>query len=592
MGSIGIAKFLIFIFTFSLSPKEECGECHDVNLSGSVHRDVECVDCHMDIKGIPHEGIEMVPKCGCHEDEIREHKESIHGKAIIAGIKEAAHCWDCHGSHNIPELSDSSSPVFPLNLPFTCGKCHGDPELAHRYNIPIENPYQLYEQSVHHTALMEGKHAATCSDCHGVHDIQNLTAPLSPISKINIPRTCSKCHRKEYGEYIESIHFTAFKMGVREAPVCNDCHAEHRILPPDDPKSPIYPLNIPKTCSDCHERYVIIEKYGIPGLRLATYLKSYHGIALRAGNIYAAHCVSCHQNHFILPSEDPRSLINPVNLPKVCGKCHPGIRFGEGGISIHKIGEELAEKIIEIVKRIYIFLIVITIGSMVFYTSIDWIKKTRHPESIKREIHKDTLKFNRLERFLHFAHLISFIILAYTGFAHHYPDNVFTSWLSGLLHGSVRAYLHRGSGTLLILTFILHIFLVIFTKRGRKQLLALIPQTKDLKDSLLLLFYNLGLKNERPHYEGFTFYEKFEYWAFIWGTGIMGITGLGLWFSTQTLSLLPKWILDLFMVIHFYEAILATLAILVWHLYWVMFDPEVYPVNRLMFSSRIGTLQE
>jgi cytochrome b subunit of formate dehydrogenase len=87
----------------------------------------------------------------------------------------------------------------------------------------------------------------------------------------------------------------------------------------------------------------------------------------------------------------------------------------------------------------------------------------------------------------------------------------------------------------------------------------------------------------------FTYAEKAEYWALVWGTIVMGVTGLMLWFEVQVSSWLqlPRWWVDVALLIHFYEAILATLAIIIWHLYAVIFDPDVYPVNFAVLDGRM-----
>jgi cytochrome b subunit of formate dehydrogenase len=77
-----------------------------------------------------------------------------------------------------------------------------------------------------------------------------------------------------------------------------------------------------------------------------------------------------------------------------------------------------------------------------------------------------------------------------------------------------------------------------------------------------------------------------EYWAFFWGTLVMAVSGFVLWFESWSLRLLPTWVLDAATAVHWYEAILATLAILVWHFYMVIFDPDVYPMDRAWLTGR------
>jgi len=578
---------------------KKCLECHDEEIKKkldlSVHKDKECMDCHRTLYSLEPEDEKHVEKidcenCGmCHKSEFKEHEKSIHGE----GIKEekpAAKCYDCHGTHDIFKTSDKRSKVHYSNLPETCGKCHSDTKFAEKWGIPIKNPYELYEQSIHHKLIKQGRRAATCSDCHGIHDIRPHREAQAYINKLNVPKTCSKCHEKEYGEYVKSVHFKSLKNGNTDSPSCTDCHSEHRILPPWDPLSPVYPLNVPKTCADCHESVKLVQRYGMPKMALKTYTRSYHGVALKAGNLEAANCASCHGNHKILPSSDPESPINKNNLPRTCGKCHPAAKSGKIG-SVHVRIDKTVKNIKKIVSIIYILLIIVTIGGMIVYCFLDYLKKIKEISNkkikeIKFEI-KENSKFSRAERVMHFIHLVSFFVLVYTGFAHRYPDNILFSFFVKIQDGLLRGYLHRIAGVLITLVFLVMFFLMVFTRKGRKKFKGLLFNLKDVEDAINLFLYNIGVKKERPELNHpFTFYEKFEFWALVWGTFLMGITGFLLWFRNFSLAFIPNWVLDVFLLLHFYEAILATLAILIWHLYWVIFDPFVHPINMSIFSDK------
>jgi cytochrome b subunit of formate dehydrogenase len=116
---------------------------------------------------------------------------------------------------------------------------------------------------------------------------------------------------------------------------------------------------------------------------------------------------------------------------------------------------------------------------------------------------------------------------------------------------------------------------------------ALIPKLKDLQDVIQMLRYYLGIAKEKPKFDRYNYIEKAEYWALIWGTVVMSVTGFILWFENISLRFLPKWITDVSTVIHLYEAILATLAILVWHFYFQFLDPHVYPMNTTCLTGKM-----
>jgi thiosulfate reductase cytochrome b subunit len=139
--------------------------------------------------------------------------------------------------------------------------------------------------------------------------------------------------------------------------------------------------------------------------------------------------------------------------------------------------------------------------------------------------------------------------------------------------------IHRICGWAFAAFFLIHLAALICTRAGRAHLKALWPAWNDVTDALALFAHNIGLRKTPPPPRRWNYAEKAEYWALVWGSVVMTITGAMLIFSETVLRLLPKVWHDVAQVIHYYEALLAILAILVWHLYWVIFDPHEYPMN-------------
>jgi cytochrome b subunit of formate dehydrogenase len=102
-----------------------------------------------------------------------------------------------------------------------------------------------------------------------------------------------------------------------------------------------------------------------------------------------------------------------------------------------------------------------------------------------------------------------------------------------------------------------------------------------------MFLYNLGLSNTRPTFGKFSYVEKIEYLAYMWGTMVMALTGFILWFNNFALRYFPKWVSDAATALHYYEAILATFSILIWHFYTVIFDPDVYPMDRAWLTGKV-----
>ncbi len=198
-------------------------------------------------------------------------------------------------------------------------------------------------------------------------------------------------------------------------------------------------------------------------------------------------------------------------------------------------------------------------------------------------------RLSRSQRTQHIFMMISFFLLVLTGLPLRYDDAAWAHHLIGFLGGfTARSVLHRISAVILMLVCTYHVGWTVFTNRGHRELMALIPKPKDLFDVIHMLGYYFGLKRDKPKFDRFNFIEKFEYLALAWGSAVMILTGLILWFEEQAMLVLPKWSLDIGLVVHSYEAVLAFLAIIIWHFYHVHLNPEVFPMSRIWLTGEIS----
>ncbi|MFQ6054760.1 MAG: cytochrome c3 family protein [Methanosarcinales archaeon] len=193
----------------------------------------------------------------CHVKEVKQFQNSIHDKKNIT-------CIDCHGGNaTVMTGAFSMNPSEFIGEPKRveisafCGRCHA-------------REYELYNESIHWKRIKEGyPEAATCIDCHGAHNAKASKNPESPTYKANIPAMCARCHSNKemmsiwyYGvksdrfdTYKESYHWKALEKGYIIVAVCSDCHENHNPREVNDPKSSVYPTNLPRTCEKkgCHE---------------------------------------------------------------------------------------------------------------------------------------------------------------------------------------------------------------------------------------------------------------------------------------------------------------------------------------------------
>lgn len=193
------------------------------------------------------------------------------------------------------------------------------------------------------------------------------------------------------------------------------------------------------------------------------------------------------------------------------------------------------------------------------------------------------------QRIQHIVLMLSFFTLVITGLPLTFPDAPGSSAVVRLLGGfTTRSLIHRGAAVVLILLSIYHVFYMLLSKRGRMELKALTPRLDDLLDAVDMIKFYLGFSRRIPLFDRYNFIEKFEYLALAWGSVIMIASGFVLWWEEGAMRILPKWALDVARVVHSYEAILAFLAIIIWHFYHVHLNPEVFPMSRVWLDGRIS----
>ncbi|MDA3859929.1 MAG: cytochrome c3 family protein, partial [Melioribacteraceae bacterium] len=581
--------------------EETCFDCHDSEeykpeLSISVHSPLSCVDCHGYVARNIEEHQDGLVKnnkanCySCHNDVSKIHAESIHGLTLAGGEEDAAMCWNCHGSHNILSANDSLSTTNPINIGKTCGTCHDDPEFEDKFNMSVKLPGKMYSESVHGKYVMSGqKGAANCTSCHGSHAIKNRVQDGSQISSTNIPNTCGKCHAEIVEEFKNSIHWIRASKGIKEAPVCNDCHNEHNIVGVHSGNEKEYQLKMQaNTCISCHDDNQMNQKFGNSGNEVSQYLSSYHGLASTRGGNNAALCTDCHGVHNIIPSSFQQSTVSATNVTETCRKCHADATEQFSKSYSHETESEEAKIVEDIVRDVYFWLIVVVIGGMAIHNFIIFLFEIRR----KRRKEKNVItipRFTRNEIIQHFLLLTSFITLAITGFALKYPNSFWSEGLFTLgMNEVVRALIHRIAAVIMTVLSFYHVFYLLFTARGRNVLVEMLPTFRDLRDVIDNMLYYLRITKKHPYFNQYDYAEKAEYWALIWGTFVMGATGLVLWFPTIVDTWAPVWLIKVSEIIHFYEAILATLAIIVWHWFFVLIHPKEYPMSFTWIDGKMS----
>lgn len=656
----------------------ECMDCHQAELKApkpgetpvwvgvkpdvyahSAHAKLNCLDCHADIKEVPHESSLAPVNClSCHEKTAAKH--AFHPRLGLSPLPAGkdTKCTECHGAHNTVGVKQKEFAFAGTGQAEACSRCHaeaGKDYLAsahaprrdgrqrvtpdclscHRERIASPGPGQTkvelklaqarlceschvskpevagqsnlgakfvssFDHSVHGAALRAGKaEAAGCVDCHGDHAMNKAAVAGARVNRIRVTDTCAKCHQAQAKEYNTSVHAVALRKGNLDSAGCTSCHGEHDIKLHTDPTSPVHKTNLAQqVCAECHASVRLTRRYGLANDTFKTFADSFHGLAVRGGSVEVVNCASCHGSHAIKSQNDPTSTVNKAHLAQTCGQCHPGAntRFSVGAVHASENQKETSPWLYWI-ANLYVVLIVLVIGGMVFHNLLDFLQKTRHKLAIQKgeaeELHVAHRLYLRMtvnERLQHVVLGLSFTALVVTGFMLRYPE---AWWVAGIRHLSVRAFewrglIHRIASIVMLGSGAWHVAYLIFTDAGRKLFLAMLPRWNDLTDPWNVLKYNLGLAKTKPLFGRFCYIEKAEYWAMAWGTGLMTLTGAILWFDNASMGYITKLGFDIARLVHFYEAVLATMAIIVWHFYFVIFNPEVYPMNLAWLTGRMS----
>ncbi len=562
----------------------------DEDLAESVHGPLGlgCSFCHQGFTTFPHPADAPAPGCGnCHIQMQRDYDAGRHAYALERGDELAPTCVTCHGGHDIKRSSDPESPTYHAVAAQLCANCHGEAGLRTADVVRLPQTYVAYAESVHGLATEE-EGAASCTDCHGVHAMRGPLDPESMINRMNVSSTCGQCHDEVWAAYDMSIHGRALRAGLIDSPTCTDCHGEHHILAHDDPEAHTYAARLAEeTCGECHDDPEIIRKYGLAGGVVGSYEDSYHGWAAKSDYERAATCVSCHGVHSVLPEADSASTIHPANVVETCAQCHPDADEAFATSYTHASASISANPINQWIRLIYLVLIVGTIGMMALHNLIvlNYYLVARRLE--ERQVGY-VMRFDRIQLWQHMINGIAFIILVVTGFALRFPD---AWWVQGLaaigMSEPVRSTVHRVAAVVLLVVGVSHIWYVLFNRRGRTEIKAMLPEWRDVTDAAGYMAFHLRRRDRLPKFGRYDYTQKAEYWALVWGTAVMAVTGFVLWFPVEAVRILPWWVVPASQTIHYYEAWLATLAILVWHLFFVIFHPDAYPMNWAWITGRI-----
>ncbi|MCB9847547.1 MAG: hypothetical protein H6814_03940 [Phycisphaeraceae bacterium] len=569
------------------------------DLGASPHADLRCVDCHEDAALLPHPAILNRATCAssCHARDWQKYEEGSHHEAFVRGDPRAPTCASCHGGHDMRRVDDPRSPQHRLRSLFLCGDCHADHGPGEE-GVRSAQRVTSYLESTHARAITQAglRWAATCADCHDAHGVHKSDDPRSTVFRDNVPATCGKCHEGIEAVYSNSVHGKLLAEGDDRGPVCTDCHTAHSI---SRITSDAFLLDIINECGECHDRNG--QDSHRKGTFYETYVRSYHGQVTRLGSSRAARCSDCHGAHDILPVNDPQSRVAPARLVETCASCHPGANASFVRFDPH--ADYLDAKNYPVLHGVWLYFVVVMSTVFTFFglhTLLWFLRSMAHrlrhgaqpaPAPAATEIRR----FTTMNRVNHALVMLTFFGLTATGIPLVFSSKAWARPLVGLFGGVESAgVIHRVFATMLIVNFVLHFISLGRSFRRRRASWrrwvfgpeSLVPRWKDITDCLGMFRWFFGGRR-MPRFDRWTYWEKFDYWAEVGGSMIIGGSGLLLWFPELASTIFPGWAFNIAMIVHGYEALLAIGFIFTIHFFNAHLRPGIFPVDAAMFTGSV-----
>jgi len=596
-------------------PPAQCASCHEkattqyaASIHGMSHKmgasdAASCSSCHGTHDMLPVKQADSpvfklnLPKtCGtCHDNpkltaEYRMGKseaaghylDSIHGRAMVKmGLVVAPSCNDCHGVHDIKRSIDKASHTNHVNIAKTCGNCH--------YGIE-----ETYNASVHGQLLGKerGNQAAAAANR------KNGTSPATLESTA-----------VSGGKAEAALALLKIKQPEHKAPVCTDCHSAHDI---EKPATAHFKQESDQRCGKCHED------------RLEHYRETYHGKAMALGqpNVAAdvAACYDCHGHHDVFPVKDPRSHLHKDKIVGTCQQCHADATVKFTQYQPH--ANPLDQEHYPILNKVFLFMTALLVSVFAFFGvhTLFWLvrsiylylhdSKSFREAKIQAHVDDDVFtRFTPFERFLHLMMVTSFLVLVITGMPlkFYYTDwaKMMFRWLG---NAEVARTLHHYAAVVTFAYFVLHVSsLVRNFWKGRSALRdpatgkvtlrrawtlvfgpdSMVPSVQDWRDFVAHQKWFFG-KGPRPQFDRWTYWERFDYFAVFWGIAIIGFSGMIMWFPNFFTRFMPGWVINIALVVHSDEALLAAGFIFSFHFFNTHFRIEKFPMDTVIFSGRIS----
>ena len=599
-----------------------CAACHKGITDFTKHMQggekvetASCNTCHQDIQKRGFHA--TVTKFSCLQCHGAIHpKESMAAKKIAIKVQEPAAApaiVDCVACHSGPKFKQhfAQTPHAALG----CTACHqGITDLAD--HMQKKKKPELISCSVCHREIEKqyekSYHAVvaklSCLKCHtNIHPDASVSGKKD---KVTVIQACTKCH-SDPDRYVKKGHTARVLAGNKDAAGCSDCHGIHDtpIFAATDKGITAKKEYYTDLCVACHREGGVAGRYGVFPMAVKAYGETYHGKVRQLGRLEkVAGCADCHTGHNILPASDPTSALNPQSLIKTCGECHKGFHPRFVSYVPHPNPDDPKQFHGLYLTKIFMIALLAGVFGFFWIHVLLWWRKAYTEKSClikggllvgavlpEGEGRQYVRRFSVRDRIMHVVLILSFFGVVVSGFPLKYPA---ASWSRGFINlfGGVElaGIIHRTSAIAMWLLFLYTCWLSLkflfpgFKFRGWVARLfgpeSLFPRIKDFVDcwGMFKWFFNQG---ERPRFDRWTYWEKFDFFAVFWGMFVIGLSGIIMWIPELSSYVMPGWMINISHLAHSEEAFLAAVFIFTIHFFNNHLVPDKFPLERNIFTG-------
>jgi cytochrome b subunit of formate dehydrogenase len=529
--------------------------------------------------------------------------------AFLASAHGQLECVACHQGLDVMEHTAADRGTFrayrePLNK--RCAECHSAGGAAAPAGA-VAAP--AIDRTLHPVGATDK--VPLCSDCHSPH-----TMLRGRDGHAAVARACATCHEAEYATYAKSVHGRGLLAGASDdLPTCTDCHPGHtesgRSLTQQR-------VRLGQPCMGCHGDQDLMERYGISTGVVSTYLNDFHGTSVRfyrdggqPGDLPTLVCADCHGIHDVAKTDADNPRLMKQNLVAVCRNCHADASdsFPDAWLSHWEPSLDKAPLVFLIRVGYWIFIpfVIVGLSLQIFAHLVAFGRRKRaqghgaaapqagkaHEGAAHPVLPGDeqmlVVRFSLRQRLEHFLVMVTFVILVATGLPQKFSGADWAAVVTRFAGGiDLMRTVHRVTGILFAALCVAHLATALFQVLTRRTALTIVPGRKDFVDAVDNLKYYLGHGDRPPQFDRFDYRQKFEYWGMIVGSAVMVVTGFILYFPMLFASLLPGEFIPAAKAAHTYEAMMALLTIVIWHMYGAHLNPDCYPLDKSIFSGRIS----